>query len=87
MPSSGAPVRDLQPCVHSRNLSLLDYVLQGCLKDRIYAKNLHTTDALKINIPTEIIIPHEVVERVIANFNSQVATIIQRQAAWMEHTY
>jgi len=87
MPSSGAPVRALQTCVHSRNLSLLDYVLQGCLKDRIYAKNLQTTDALKNNIGTEIIIPHEVVERVIANFNSQVATVIQRHTAWMEHTY
>lgn len=71
---------------HSPDLSPLDYFLWGYLKDRVYANNPQTIDALKNNIRTEIRrIPHDMLDRVITNFNVRVATVIQRQGAWIEH--
>jgi len=71
---------------HSPHLSPLDYFLWGCLKDRVSANNPQTIDALNINIWTEIRrIPHDLLDRVIANVNAGVPTVIQRQGSWLEH--
>ena len=41
------------------------------LKDKVYAYNPETIDALKNNILTEIRIPHDMLDRVIKYFNVQ----------------
>ena len=70
---------------HSPDLSPPDFFLWGYLKERVYYNNLQTKDALKENIRREIRIPGEMFDRVINNFNVRVATVIQRQGAWIEH--
>jgi len=60
--------------------------LWGYRKDKVYVNNPQIIDALEDNILTDNrTIPHEMFDRVIANFNEQVATVIQRQGAWIEH--
>jgi len=71
--------------LQSPNLSSLGYFLWKYLKDRVSASNLQTVDALNNNTGTEIRrIHHEMLDRVVTNFNVRVAAVIQRQAAWME---
>jgi len=53
----------------------------------VFVNNLQTTDAFKCNIRTEIRrIPHEMLDRVITNFNVRVATVIHPQGVWIENT-
>ena len=64
---------------HFPHRSPLDYFLWGYLNDRACANNPQTIDTLKNNIRTEIRrILHEMLDRVIINFNMRVATVIQR---------
>ena len=71
---------------HSPDLSLADYFFWGYLKERVYANNPQTIEALKANIRQEIRrIPLDMCDRVIRNFNVRVATVIQRRGAWIEH--
>ena len=71
---------------YSPDLSPADYFLWGYLKERVYANNPQTIEALKANILQEIRrIPLDMCDRVIRNFNVRVATVIQRRGAWIEH--
>ena len=71
---------------HSPYLSPPDFFLWGYLKEKVYHNNLQTIDELKENIRCETKrIPHEMLDRVINNFNVHVATIIQRRGAGIEH--
>ena len=71
---------------HSPYLSPPDFFLWGYLKEKVYHNILQTIDELKENIHCETKrIPHEMLDRVINNFNVRVATIIQRRGAGIEH--
>jgi len=52
----------------------------------VYANNLQAINALKDNVRTEIRnISPEMLDSDTANVNVRVATVIQRQGAWIEH--
>ena len=67
------------------NQSPLDNFLWGYLKDRIYANDLQTIDALKHYIRTEIRIPHELLHRVITDLNVRVVTATQWFPLWFKY--
>jgi len=55
----------------------------GLSKDRVYAnKLLMRTSRIRTKIRR---FSHEMLERVITNFNVRAATVIQFQVAWIEH--
>ena len=71
---------------HSPDLNPPDFFLWGYLKERIYANNSQTLDALKTNIRRVVRnIPADMIARVIANFNVSVAAVILQRGAWIEH--
>ena len=72
--------------VHFPDLSPPDLFCWGYLKERVYHNSPQTIDALKEDICCEIRrIAHEMLDRVINNYNVRVTTVIQRWGAWIEH--
>ena len=72
---------------YSPDLSPPDYFLWGYLKERVYQDNPNTIDRLKENTIREIrrIIPNDMLDRAINNFNVRVAGVIQQRGARIEH--
>ena len=69
------------------DLSPPDYFLWGYLKERVYQDNPNTIDRLKENTRREIrrIIPNDMLDRAINNFNVRKAGVIQQRGPWIEH--